>query len=75
MEIESKENEIVDVGNVNVNKENMKEYLWQAYLSGKSLTVTHQVFLLEQKFNALIDAVSAFDLKEEERIILNEFRL
>ena len=75
MEVEVKDNGIVDVGNVNVNKENMKEFLWHSYISGKSLTVTHQVFVLEQKFNALVEAVSKFDLSEEERVILNEFRL
>lgn len=65
---------IVDVGNVNVNEEKMKEYLWHSYLSGKSLRVTNQVFILEQRYNALIETVSGFNLSDEERVILNEFR-
>ncbi len=75
MESEVKDNGIVDIGNVNVNKENMKEFLWHKYISGQNLTVTHHVFILEQKFHALLETVAKFDLTEEERVTLNEFRL
>ena len=75
MSEEVKDNGIINIGNVNINEEKMKDYLWHSYLSGKSLKITNQVFVLEQRYQALVEAVSGFNLSVEERLILNEFKL
>ena len=75
MNEEVKDNGIINIGSVNINEEKMKDYLWHSYLSGKSLKITNQVFVLEQRYQALVEAVSGFNLSVEERLILNEFKL
>lgn len=75
MNEEIKDNGIINIGNVNINEEKMKDYLLHSYLSGKSLKVTNQVFVLEQRYQALVEVVIGFNLSVEERLILNEFKL
>ena len=75
MNEEVKDNGIINMGNVNINEEKMKDYLLHSYLSGKSLKITNQVFVLEQRYQALVEAVSSFNLSVEERLMLNEFKI
>jgi len=70
-----KDNGIVNVGGVNVNKEIAKEYWWRTYLDGRNLGVTGKVMQLEIKMNEVLEWANGLDLTTEQRLKLNEFKL
>ncbi len=69
------ENVFIPVRGVNVNPEIMKEYLWDSYVTGKSLSVTAKVAHLETTLNKVLEWAGKLQLTAEQRLELNDFRI